>query len=632
MSYIKYPHGFKLSADYKTYREVADDVLNKSNGDTISNESGILSFFDDIFGKDEPTKLDTSIGGNDVVNPYPGGDPDDDVIFPLNSIDSKGLRGLGHKYLEAYQNTQKTMWISCGIPKFNSLEAFYDLQMKNTGDDADQYANVVTQGSDEQSSTFFGSMSSFGKFIGNAAKTAGKLAIRLPFLPVRSYNWLQGRALNDTITKYYDFEPAMVQYYKLVNSIIGVLAVSMNLYGSDDSKDFPKNYGKSFLGDAASEFVDLASDNDVTPSIEPVRESNAIPEVLKNGPDIYTILNKKRRYNKKEDPSSLDSITSKIKDKFFNWAAALGDSMGGADQFIGFRVEKSTDAYETISNTTAEPEIAGILNGFSEKMRSTQFSLMGMNLSDGLPSDGPFSSITNGISDAMNFIKDWISSATNSFNFGMSQTLFTGNGYFDIPEVWKNSSFTKSYSFSIELKSRLGDPVSIYQNIYIPLACLLAAACPRAVGKNMFTAPFILQAYVQGMFAIPVGIIDNITLKRGGSDYGWSFDSLPTSISVSFSIKDLSPAMFLSLYGEGFFNIFASNSSMHEYLATLSGLGLAERKRFGLRLKRRFESALLLHRTTTFNPMFWSNKWGNSKFLRMVGTVIADNKWPEQKQ
>lgn len=46
-------------------------------------------------------------------------------------------------------------------------------------------------------------------------------------------NWVESKTgSSDEITKYYDFEPAMIQYYKLVNSIIGELAVGMGLYTS----------------------------------------------------------------------------------------------------------------------------------------------------------------------------------------------------------------------------------------------------------------------------------------------------------------------------------------------------------------------------------------------------------------
>jgi len=638
---ILYPHGFQFGADYSNYKDAVADVIIESSPDNKSAKE-IQAYMDELYDLTSPSKMDTSIGGNEVINPYTGGDPDDDIIFLLNDIGKDGKQGLGNVYKEAIQDTQKVLWFTFGMPKFNNLEGFYGVD-KSSGEDVDGYANVITKGTDEEAGNFFtNAASGFASFVGNTAKTVGKLAIRLPFVGFRAANWLGDQALNDTITKYYDFEPAMIQYYKLYNSIIGVLAVQMNLYGNGDgvsssnveallpsssiaaggalTLDQRKNYVEQEAAVAAKKasYVNRSGTTDENSNgISSPME--AIPEILQNGPDIFTILDKRRRFNgNKKEIRSLDTLSS-FKDAVFNWKNSLDDSMAGGDQFIGFRVEKGTDSYETISNTTGESEIAGILNNTSEKMKSSMFSFMGLSFGGEGGEEGT----------SVSGIADWIASAVGRSDFGQAKTLFTGNGYFDIPEVWKNSSFTKSYTFSIELESRLGDPVSIYQNIYIPLAGLLAAACPRAVSKNMYTSPFILQAYCQGMFAIPLGIIDNITIKRGSSDYGWTYSGLPTTVSVSFSIKDLSPAMFLSLYGEGFTNIFKSNSSMHEYLATLSGLGLAERKRFGKRMKRRFEAAMLLHRTTTFNPMFWSTSWGNSRFLRTVGTFTMPNKWPE---
>lgn len=578
---IVYAHGFVLGDAYGSYKDAMNDIL-ASDKDTKTSE-----FLETLDATNPPSHMDTSIGGNEVINPYPGGDPDDDIIFPLNSLDgNKCKRGLGHVYKECIQDTQKVLWLTFGTPKFQGLSQFMGLV---GGDKGTSYAKAINDGHDGSEGFFKHAAGNVGKFLGGV----GKLAISIPFLPIQGYNWLTDITENDTITKYYDFQPATIQYYKIWNSLIGSLAVAMGLYMT---KDIEKATGKSVNG----------------------YPQDSLPEILKNGPDIFTILDKRRRLtNPSSNKRTIDN-TEALLGTTFDWQSAFIDVSQGADQFIGWRVEKGTDTSESISNTTGESEISAMLNGFSEKARSSIFSLGGMSQK--------ISTAIDSVAETVNtFIKTLIDS-DQAFT-DKATTIMTGNGYFDIPEVWKNSSFTKSYTFSIELESRLGDPISIFQNLYVPLMGLLAAATPRCVGDNMYTSPFILQAYCQGMFAIPLGIIDSITIKRGSADYGWTYAGLPTTINVSFNIKDLSPVMFLALAEEGFMNIFKRNSSMHEYVSTLAGLGVADRKRFGKRILRKFQSAMLLHRSTTFSPHYWAMNWGSKKGVRTIG-MCFNNKWP----
>jgi hypothetical protein len=150
---------------------------------------------------------------------------------------------------------------------------------------------------------------------------------------------------------------------------------------------------------------------------------------------------------------------------------------------------------------------------------------------------------------------------------------------------------------------------------------LLAAALPRGIGASAYTSPFMINAYCKGMFAIPLGIIDNMTIKRGLAEHGWADSDLPTAVDVSFSIKDLSPAFFLSLADAKFTKVFNSNSNMQEYLNTLSGLGIAERTFLSAKVKRKAAIAWQVQKSTTFNPTFWGISAGASKYVRLFSNI-----------
>jgi hypothetical protein len=235
---------------------------------------------------------------------------------------------------------------------------------------------------------------------------------------------------------------------------------------------------------------------------------------------------------------------------------------------------------------------------------------------------GPVDDIVKGGLDALG-------SLLGSVGAGAAVQLVSGNGFFDIPEVWQNSSFTKNYNFNVQLRARYGDPVSIFQSIYVPLALILGGSLPRSIGKNMYTSPFLVRAYCKGMFAIPCGIIESVNIVRGAAEFGWNHQMLPTCVDVTMNIKDLSPAMFLALADSGgptniindLLSVFARESSLQEYLNTLSGMGLIERYRFLKRKSRQIDAMLMIQRTTTFNSLYWSNNWGKSGLAQMVAAI-----------
>ena len=149
---------------------------------------------------------------------------------------------------------------------------------------------------------------------------------------------------------------------------------------------------------------------------------------------------------------------------------------------------------------------------------------------------------------------------------------------------------------------------------------LLAAALPRSIGKNIYTSPFIIRAYCKGMFAVPVGIIESMSIKRGASEHGWNRSNLPLAIDISLNIKDLSPAMFLSLAdGTGdFLKVFKDNTAMQEYLTTLSGIGLQERFYRMANIKKKIATAFKVKKDKWLNPYFYGTALAHTNVGRTM--------------
>ena len=631
--WTKSPFVYKLGSDFVTMQELIVYLLNPDIEHTV--DKGYLEKFSTLQSEMlpshymRPNQSDTSVGGNDAINCYWQFCENDDIIHPFTSLNGRIDAGMGRVYSETYDKHQQLVHMTMGVPSFGHLTTFYTDMISG------EIASFVNGGYDKSIGAIIGS--TLGRIIGTVAGAAWdtawtvgkymtlKVLFPISFLPKMYFAYKAGEFLadktlmNDRVTRYYDFRSTMPMYYRYVNSILVHLAVNMGLMpdgdpngaeGGETNGQFNAPYRKLFDPESAN--------------------PDSLPEVLRFGPNIFRILAKR---DSRLDPSSLSNVDSdeylmnpEKEDDIDGWFSGfiprLKSSMFGADKFISFRVEKSTDSSESVSNNSGESALAQELNSTIAQSRQRTFRFSEGNLFDfGL------------LNQAVDFVKGLMNNVLDGVAFyGLMDAQLRGSGYADIPEVWQGSSFAKSYSFTTTLRAPYGDPVSIMQSIYIPLACLLAAALPRSVGKNAYTSPFLVRAYCKGMFAIPMGIIDSMSIKRGASEFGWSTSMLPTVVEVSFTIKDLAPAMHIAMMGgtETLFSIFSQNSSFQEYLLTLSGMGLNERLLWFTQVQRKMETAFSMFRTSVESPLWWATNLGNSSVARLIGVISPWNRFSEK--
>ena len=171
----------------------------------------------------------------------------------------------------------------------------------------------------------------------------------------------------------------------------------------------------------------------------------------------------------------------------------------------------------------------------------------------------------------------------------------------------------------------------------VPLALLLAGALPRAAGKNSYMSPFLCRVYCKGLFSVPLGLIESISIKRGSSEFGWTYNNLPTCVDVSISIKDLSPAMYMTItdntiisdiVDKGLSSIYGPGNSFNEYLLTLAGVGMFERLSVASQIKRKI--TLLSHtlRNKYTNSNYWAMAAGDTIIPRIIANLSAANMIP----
>ena len=625
------------------------DIADIDGGKGVFKSSGQPRY--NIFNESDYT--DSRIGGNDAINPIWQFNRDDDIRPPMfipkttmiskfstMSDDSyKDLNhalGMGRVYADTYDDNQQILWLEAGVPRFINIIEFY-----RDAADAD-VAEAINRGS-------------ILNFIKNAAikvisTTVWAISL-IPLSPFYLSRFIKFIA-SDRITKYYSFQPTMTMYYETVNSMMQYLAVAMGISPmivKQSTTEVSSGDGASYVGNS------IIRNLDVPESDQKRYKENGIPEVLRDGPDIFKIMNRRARlaglgntevstrellqeipvdgkgnaaYFESEKPGEYKNDHWWITDAVMNWFGSLKGSTLGAGNYVGFRIERGADTSESFSNSTGPSAIAEKLNHVSQEYKQERENYGATFLeriiakgSEGFVDKKDF----NGFFDQLKseVTKTVSASIAKGTGFDIGTVLTTGNGFLDIPDVWKSSSFEKSFSFNIQLRSRYGDAVSVFQSIYIPLLMLLALSAPRAIGTNMYTSPFLVRGYCRGMFSVPLGIVTNISISRGRDDMGWTNTFLPTAVDVQFTIKDLSPTLFLSMADNGVFDTFTRNGNLLEYLDTLAALGLKERAFFFPKFMRKFRTALGVARTTIFSATYWGSRIGRSNVGRAINAFMV---------
>lgn len=568
-------------------------------------------------------KRNTSLGGNDAINPLWQFCRYDDISYTVVGTDN--TPGLSRVYEEEYNRKQQILWLSAGRAVFNTLENWYDNAIIS------DYATLVTTGKTTIAE-------SVAELFGN---TTGYLVMlpAVPFLYLKAFiKSLSGRA---KMTRYFDFEADMGMYWRYVNGIVQTLVVNLGI-------ETDGHYESAMSGSKEA----AGSVNVGTNSEKYSAGSDAlgyVPTLFQSqGWDMYRISSRRLEFERR---SSLDK-SMRSDDVFrdnasspapaspsehwlanaWSWVktnatAAVGEyasslasnaaaSAMDAQLYIGFRISRVTDTSESISNSSGESQLAQTLNSKIQAANQTKFKAMFGQVGD--------SALGKALGDVVGGFTDAADSVFSNIGMANASEILKGNGILDIPEMWQSSSFSRSYSFEIPLKSALGDPYSILSSVLVPWACLAPFIFARAVGNSAYTSPMLVKAYCKGFLSINAGLVESATISRGGDQHGWTDERLPTSITVSFQIKELSPALYMPMpsLSDIFQTSFGSNSAFQEYLLTLTGIGLAERTTLWANIKRRVHLLKNLVYTERLSKHAQGFKLGQTTFGQAIGHVV----------
>lgn len=243
--------------------------------------------------------------------------------------------------------------------------------------------------------------------------------------------------------------------------------------------------------------------------------------------------------------------------------------------FAGLRVDYTGDISDSFSNSTGPIPTSEMIKSGVGTVRNMKFSLAGGN-------------IVPGLDDALSVVKNVVAGGLDGVTFGLSSVIMSAlsGAYIDMPDKWEESNVNLGEtSFSMRLVAPYGNSISQLQNIYIPLAMILAGVLPLGTGKSSHVSPYLCKIFSKGICDVELGIISEVSITRGVSNLGFDRWRRPLAIDVSFKVKDLSNIMvapinrsvftsFLQDGPAGILGQLVSEGKLDEYIGVLCGRDL----------------------------------------------------------
>jgi len=244
-----------------------------------------------------------------------------------------------------------------------------------------------------------------------------------------------------------------------------------------------------------------------------------------------------------------------------------GKGWGSAESdFIPFLADKDVTLSESVSNSTQSNPLAANLNSAAAEAAAAEIN----NYATGNDKTSADS--------FLNQLKSKVAHVKGQFFRGDVATVVKGEGRVTLPDMWSDSSFSRSVSLNFTFTSPYGHRLAIFENTYIPFILLFCMTMPRQIGSKTFTNPFFVRVNMKGRFSIPMGIIESFTVERGEDKNNWTSNDVPRTIKCSISIKDLSPVLMMSMSRSKVFSIFQSNDGLTSYINTLGGLSIHDQR------------------------------------------------------
>ena len=555
---------------------------------------------------------DTTLGGNIGINcrpqfthysdiPVKGRSPSRTETISITNTESN--YGLGTYYSEAIDDNAQTIYMRFGVPQFNALTKFF-------GGAFSHYMGTLARTGRAPSAWY------------NIGEAAGVL-FGLYAMPAITSIMLARYAIQTFITKptskFYTMKPTMHAYWLTVTGLVNSIAVNkgilpriINDKKTDQAMDSPYKIDQDFLNNLHAMFPDIINTQNGFDVMAIANRAQRLANQLHNSdydnfdkgtgssflglvekgnnavvqhpPGEHTIFATLQRvlqlgYYTSDGQETRLEITPKIDPT--TGEATHPEALSGFSQFFDaefrdgaefavFKVDHSGPVTSSFSNSAIESELSNKFNSASAAAREAKFSFSGGNMLDGVVSD----TIENVLGD----VTDFLAGSLRKLTFGLSDAVggfLLGSGFVDIPKHWQSATAQlPRTSYTMQLISPYGNPISQMMDIYIPLCMLLAGSLPLSTGKQSYTSPYLVQLFDRGRCQIQLGMVESLSLTQGVSNLPFTNRGQCLAIDVSLSIMDLSSIMHMPVSRGSIFGgtvELDEDAILMDYLAVLAG-------------------------------------------------------------
>lgn len=250
-----------------------------------------------------------------------------------------------------------------------------------------------------------------------------------------------------------------------------------------------------------------------------------------------------------------------------NAISELKTDIFSGNQSVKLYVDTSSSFSEDLSNSTGQSQLASMFDTGQNIAKELDFWVAGEGADT-------INAIGNTLMDAVGTLTDGVMGllgmdsgmAVNIGNYG--KYIINGSNLV-FPNMWNDSEYRKDYRFTLDLQSPYGDPESIFLNIIMPLMWMIAMTAPRQTSANSYSSPFLVRVVSKGWFSCDMGIINSISIEKGGSD-AWNTSGLPLSMKIGISVSDMYTAMSIPSSTQP--GLFYNNPGLLEFLAATCGV------------------------------------------------------------
>lgn len=352
----------------------------------------------------------------------------------------------------------------------------------------------------------------------------------------------------DDDLRLYDFKADYPEYMKYVNILCRSGAVFLDLTEEINIGGTSSTFQKF-------DWRNYRWNNDATTSIISRAKTSAQKTVTDKSKGINSNSSSKYEFEMESEDSDGEISLNEVLTNY---------------NFVQFYIDPDVSPSDSLSNSTGESMLKSAVDQGGSVMKDIAFmansgGLNGESLNSFMASSA--SALEAGVSSILGDTGNLGGAVSRLVNLGGS--VLQGHNII-IPNIYQNSTYSKSYSLTVHLKSPYGTKLGYYLDIFVPMMHLLALAMPRQESANSFSSPFLVKAYVDGLFSCNLGLVESISISKITDTR--SVSGLPTEVDVTLNITDLYSDLMMSPSNDPL--KFANNSSLIEFLAVNCGMSL----------------------------------------------------------